>query len=351
MRQRILEVVLSEAHHIDLNQQRKVRNGYVDPSDIFEAIDGNLNDYCIASAILSLYERPTEMSQQERLCSMSIDLLNPSGPHYETLKCAVAMIDASTPLFSNRVSSHHYLSIGRNFWHQHWHTETSMDAVHLFNLLHLGRVTDKCLPLAEKFLQVKDTRDFLQARMKIEMDGSNLLVRGDGKSYLFDGSIIEIFAQLVISSAFPLMLLLEYGAGLFDCSKVLLLYIGSHLHDFEGTGYCPLRKLLELGADPNSRGSRITPLQIAVVLWDLDGVRTLLNAGADPNGIGSSGGIAWEDGTFMSRFNHLEGASALHICRNYEYTGLYLESEYREKDLEMIEATLLQYGAKDFLKS
>ena len=352
LRQRILEVVLSEVHHIELNQQRKIRNGYVDPSDIFEAIDGDLNFYCITSTIISLYEQPIEISQQERLCSMAIDLLNPSGPHYETLKCAAAMIDASTRLFSNRVSSHDDLGIGRNFWHQHWHTETSnTDAVHLFNLLYLGRVTDKCLPLAEKFLQVKDTRDFLQARMKIEMDVSNLLVRGDGKSYLLDGSIIEIFAQLAISSAIRLMLLLDYGAGLFDCSKVLLLYIGSHLHDFEGTGYCPLRKLLELGADPNSRGSRITPLQIAVGSWDFNGVRTLLNAGADPNGIGSSGGIAWEDGTFMSRFNHLEGASALHICKNYEYTGPYLESEYREKDLEMIEATLLQYGAKDFLKS
>ena len=352
LRQRILEVVLSEVHHIELNQRWKVRNAYVDPSGVFEAINGNFNDYCIVSAILSLYEWQTEMSKQERLCSMAIDLLNPSRPHYVALNCAAAMIDASTSLFSGDMYSYHDVVVDRHFWRQHWHAELSnVDAVHLFNLLNLGRGTDECLSFAEKFLQEKDTKDFLQARMRLEKKIDSLYVQWIGKAYLFDGSIIEIFAQLAISTAFPLMLLLDYGAGLFDCSKVLLLYIGSHVHNFEGAGYCPLRKLLELGADSNCRGSRITPLQIAVASWDLDGVRTLLNAGADPNDIGSSGGIVWEDGTFMSRFNHLDGASALYICRNFEYIGPQTMKHYKEMDLGMIEATLLQYGAKEFLRS
>ena len=351
-RQRILEVVLSEVHHIELNQRWKIKNAYVDPFGVFEAINGNLNDYCIVSAILSLYEWPTEMSQQERLCSMVIDLLNPSRPHYETLKHAAAMIDALTSFFPVKVKSYHDLIVDKKFWRQHWHADPSnVDAVHLLNLLNLGRGRDKSLPLAEKFLQAKDTKDFLQARMRLEKEISSLHEHMDEKSYLFDGSIIEILAQLAISYATPLMLLLDYGAGLFDCSKVLLLYIGSHVHDLKGAGHCPLRKLLELGADPNSRGSRITPLQIAVVSWDLDAVQTLLNAGADPNDIGSSGGTVWEDGTFMSRFNHLDGASALYICRNFEYIGPQIMKKYKEMDLGMIEATLLQYGAKEFLRS
>ena len=357
LRQRFLEVVLSEVYRIGLNQQWKFRNANVDPSVVFEAINGSFNDYCTVSAILSLYEWPTEMSQQERLCSMAIDLLNPSRPHYETLKCAAAMIDASTPLFSRKNFSHGGLVVDRRFWRQHWHAETSnVDAVHLSNLLYLGQSTDECLPLAEKFLRVKDTRDFLQARIRFEKEISNQHMHMDEKSYLLDGSIIEIFAQLAIRKPSPLMLLLDHGAGLFDCSKVLLLYIGSHVHNLEGAGYCPLKKLLELGADPNSRGSRITPLQIAVVSWDLDGVRTLLNAGADPNDVGSSGGIVWEDGTFMSRFNHLDGASALYIYRSFGYIGPYhSQKEYigprHRENLETIEATLLQHGAKEFLRS
>ena len=352
LKQKILEVILSEVHHIELNQRWKVRKACHNSSGVLEAINGNLNDYCIVSAILSLYEWPNEMSQQERLCSMAIDLLNPSRPHYETLNCAAAMIDASTSLFSNKSKFYHYLVIDRKFWSPHWHAETSnVDAVQLFNLLNLGRATDVCSPLAEKFLQVKDTKDFLQARIRFEGWIWDLDVHTDARSYSFDGSIIEIFAQLAISDAPPLILLLDYGAGLFDCSKVLLLYIGSHVHHFEGAGYCPLRRLLELGADPNSRGSRITPLQIAVVSWDLDGVRTLLDAGADPNDIGSSGGTVWEDGTFMSRFNHLDGASALYIYRSFEYIGAKLLKEHRKKNLKMIEATLLHYGAKAFLRS
>jgi hypothetical protein len=104
---------------------------------------------------------------------------------------------------------------------------------------------------------------------------------------------------------------------------------------------------LELGADPNMIGYQVTPLQIAVVSWDFEGVSTLLNAGADPNDTGNSDGIVWEMGTLMSRFNHLHNASPLYICRNFECT----RKRAIEKDLKKIEATLLQYGAEAFLRT
>ena len=163
------------------------------------------------------------------------------------------------------------------------------------------------------------------------------------ESSLLDGSIIEVYAQLTTTNARTFKFLLDYGTGLFDCSKILLLHIAWYKHDPECgcRGDCLLRGLLDLGADPNFRGSssRITPLQIAVILGDLDGVSILLDAGADPNDTGSSEGTVWEDGTPMSRFNHLNGHSALYICRNFE---CYLEE--REDDFEVIEETLLRYS-------
>ena len=169
------------------------------------------------------------------------------------------------------------------------------------------------------------------------------------ESYLLDGSIIEVYAQLKTTNARTFKFLLDYGVGLFDCSKILLLHIPWHKHDPECgcRGDCSLRGLLDLGADPNCRGSssRITPLQTAVILGDLDGVSILLDAGADPNHTGSGQGTVWEDGTPMSRFNHLDAYSALYTCRNFE---CYLEE--RKDNIETIEEALLRYGAKAFLR-
>ena len=105
---------------------------------------------------------------------------------------------------------------------------------------------------------------------------------------------------------------------------------------------------MDLGADPNVKGSgsRITPLQIAVILGDLDGIGILLDAGADPNDTGSSEGTVWEDGTPMSRFNHLNGHSPLYICKNFE---CFLEE--RQLNFEIIEETLLRHGAKELLRA
>ena len=176
-----------------------------------------------------------------------------------------------------------------------------MVAVHLLHLLLLAEDVSKYLPLAEKFLQTKDTRDFLQARLRFEKPAWGMNLDDIEKSYLFDGSIIEVYAQLTTT-------------------------------------------------DPNSRGSRITPLQIAIQLGDLAAVRTLLDAGVDPNNTESSEGTIWEDGTLISYFNHLDGASALYICREF---GLYLEKGHPRlwrEPFKRIEKTLLRYGAKVSLR-
>ena len=347
LRHRFLRVILSEAQHLELNKLWELKKALAHSSNPLDVVNRSFKLYTVESAILSLRTWPTEISQHEMLSTMAIELFNPSTPHFEFLKYTASVIDASLALFPKKD-----LSPATQFWGLHWHPETSnMVAVHLLHLLLLAENVNKCLPLVEKFLRAKDTRDFLQARLRFET-----YVTSDyyGKVCLLDGSIIEVYAQLTTKNTPTFKLLLDYGAGLFDCAKILLLHIARHNHDpeCECRGYCPLRRLLELGADPNSRGSRITPLQIAVYSGDLDGVSALLDAGADPNNTGSSEGTVWEDGTFMSRFNHLEGASALHICRNSER---YLEKSHvrrwREPNFETIEGFLLRYGAQEILRA
>lgn len=346
LRQKFLGVILSEAQHLESDKLWEVKNLTIDPSDALDVVNRSLSVYSVVSAILSLCKWPTEISQHQMLCPMAIELLDPSKPHFESLKCVASVIEASLAMFSKKG-----LYAGTQLWHMHWHRETSnMVAVQLLHLLLLAEDVSECLPLAEKFLQAKDTRDLLQARLRFERQVWGVISEDCPESYLLDGSIIEVYAQLSTTNARIFKLLLDYGAALFDCSKILLLHISCHKHDPEYgcQGDCPLRRLLELGADPNSRGSRITPLQIAVLSGDVDGVSILLDAGADPNDTGSSEGTAWEDGTLMSRFNHLDGASALYICRKF---GCYLEesdrSLWRDPSFEVIKKILLRYGAKE----
>jgi hypothetical protein len=110
---------------------------------------------------------------------------------------------------------------------------------------------------------------------------------------------------------------------------------------------------LELGADANVTGYCITPLQIDVVSWDLEGVSALLKAGADPNGTGSSDGISWEENTFMNWLNHLHSANPLHICRHFKcvYADIDERREEREADVKRIEESFLEYGAEEILRS
>ena len=347
-RQHVLGSVFSEAHNIELNEQWKDENASIDPTDVLIAVNRSLNIYSVVSAILSMFKWSTEIAQHERLSTMAIGLLDPSKPHFETLSRAA--------LICEEWYDHNFLH-SSGFWRMSWHAEPSnMGAVHLYHLLLLAENKEIYLRLAEKFLQGKDTRELFEARLRVERV---VWFGNDDDTYILDGSIIEVIAQLVASNEGtnegPLRLLLDHVAGLFDYSKVLLLYISSHWSNDEADCQedCLLRRLLELGADPNSGGSRITPLQIAVVSGDVAGVRTLLDAGADPNCTGSIEGTVWEDGTLMSRFKCVDGASALYICRRFEpiYHIYYVTSDSRNERLrgfELIEPILLQYGAEDF---
>jgi len=346
LKQNFMEITFSEARHIEQNELWERRTASNDSCDIVDAVEGDFNVYCVVSAFLLLHERSSEISQQDTLCSLVIDLLDPSKPHFQNLNAVARHIEASMEFFSAR--DWYYESY---FWEVMWNSYPSdTDAVHSLNLLLLAHLSSGCLALAKKFLQGKETKDFLQTRLAFTREVWFVFSDFDMEDYIFDGSIIEVFAQLPSYWVDVFKLVLEYSTGLFDPSRVLLLFIGSHYHNPTGgcNGYCPVERLLELGADPNMTGYQVTPLQIAVASWDFESVSTLLKAGADPNGTGDSDGIFWDEGTLMSRFNDLHNASPLYICRNFE---CIFEGRNKEKDLRKVKAILLQYGAEAFLRS
>ena len=351
LKQNFMEIILSEAHNVEQDELWEWKIASFDSDDVADAVEGDFNVYSVVSALLSLRKWPCEISQQDTLFTLAIDLLDPSKPNFQRLSGVAWHIDSSLYFFARAE-----YSVNAQFWNVDWFEFPSdIAAALLLNFLLLAQFSTECLALAKKFLQGKYTKDFLQTRLNFKKSILGVTSDDDDEEYIFDGSIIEVFAQLALLRIDEFKLLLEYGTGFFDPSKALLLFIGNHNHDLKGgcEEYCPVERLLQLGAEPNAKEYKITPLQIAVVSWDFGGVRTLLKAGSDPNDTGNSDGIVWGNDTLTSRFNHLHNASPLHICRSFQC----IWSEYKVNDTEeskknnrrKIEAILLQYGAEAFL--
>lgn len=332
-----MEITLLEAHHVEQNELWERKNSSEDELEVGDAVIGDFNVYCVVSAFLSLYKWESEISQQDALSTLAIDLLDPSRPNFPILNAAAWHIDASTELFLELEIF--FNPFGTLRWNSH---PTNTNAVHLLNILLFFGYTESFLELAKKFLQRQHTYDFLQTRLNFTSTDW-ILYEEPISEYIFDGSIIEVCAHLNLNNKiFPL--LLEYGTGLFDPSKVLFICTGFHRHR-DCIESCAVERLLELGADPNVLKHQVTPLQIAVVNWDFEAVSMLLKAGADPNDTGNTDAIVWGEGTPMnSWFKQLHNASPLSICRHFDCSDV---TNRTEADREKVEEILLQYGAKE----
>ena len=343
LKDRFLEITLLEAQHIESDELWEL--DLVDDSDVIQAVDSRFDIYCVISALLSLYKFASQICRHSTLTTLAIDLLDRSKPHFATMEAAAFTIELATVSFSTRGFFEEVF-----FWTNTWHPDTNTELKHLYNLLLLTESCGECLPLAKKFLQGQDLKSLLQAQLCFTREVWNISCDNEQKTCVLEGSLIEVFAQLAIRSANAFKFLVEVGAGSFNPSIALLLYIGGHDHSLQDDchDFCPLQRLLELGADPNLRGYQITPLQIATYCTDYVGVEMLLKAGAMPNDTGSPDGVVWREDSVMHDLNHLHGASPLRICRDFAIlSGLH----YREPgadDRKKIEALLLYHGAEAF---
>lgn len=345
LKDRFLEITLSEAQHIESTELWELETNLSDNSDVIRDVDSTFNLYCVKSALLSLYKSPSQICQHSTLTALAIDLLDPSLPHFATMEAAAFFIEHETQSMDTFGAFE-----GVFFWNVEWHPDTNTELKHLYNLLLLTENCKDCLPLAKTFLQGKDLKSLFQAQMCFKREVWFLHSDDDPKTYVLKGSLIEVFAQLALRSVDAFKLLVEVGAGSFDPSIALLLYIGGHVHSvqFYCVGFCPLQRLLELGADPNLGGYRVTPLQIATFTSDYEGVEMLLKAGAMPNDTGSPDGVIWQEDSIMHDLNHLHGASPLRICSDFAISSRRDSDTLGADDRKKIEALLLYHGAEAF---
>lgn len=164
--------------------------------------------------------------------------------------------------------------------------------------------------------------------------------------YNCNDSPVQFFAQfgdwrrreVEFLSKFPGVL-----SSVHQATDILHAYSTAHHHGWDGGGDCFLQRLLTLGADPNSSGYAITPLQQAVAVFDFEGVELLLDAGADANGLGVPGGIVKSYSTVLGG---LEGNSPLYICYHNRHSLKSHFNDIRAPARRKIATLLIKHGAK-----
>jgi hypothetical protein len=333
------KILLLETINIRSNEEWEdviVSNEYILHSPPAE----NFSTYSAASSIISLRKWGSAISKEDDSSRLAFHTLDPSMPHFQYLEAIAGKLE-HRDLFTDSG-----IEYPQQFWKLCWKTPAeNTKASLLINLLYL----DLTCELAKKLLESINLEEVMQTRLEIGIQTWHLPESGDEYDFDFEGTVIELFAQLAMDKPHPFRILLEQGAQYIDPSAVFLSFISSHRHGTENTceDYCLLSQLLQLGANVNESEFWVTPLQVAVARFDLAGVKVLLEAGADPNGIGDGNGTEWNDHSLLGRFNHLCAVRPLSICRQEE-GGHDWSGTYYYDDREEIEAELLQYGASDF---
>ena len=276
-------------------------------------LDADFKLYCGVSSVLQLVIWPEAISSNSTLLELSKAIVNPKVPAPLPNLLHLADDQDYITTTSELTSEFHFWSIG-------WVQEPDTDSAAFLAFL-LMSDTSGSLHLALAFARKHSMLTILTQQLHITKEVWYVVDNKDMDSYHFVGSIPEMVAQWEFRQpeafTFILDLISEHGVTHFDPSTLLLLYIGCHRHD-NCKKSCSLERLLRLGASANGpEGAFVTPLQIAVVCWDLQGVEILLNAGAEPNALGKNGS-RWAPYSLMERFNHLHGVSSLHIIKQFQ---------------------------------
>ena len=276
-------------------------------------LDLDFKLYCRVSSVLQLNIWPEAISSNSTLMELSEAIFNPKIP--APLKKLLYMADAQ-----DYITTTSDLYVEFQFWSIVWWQEPDTDSAAFLAFLLISGFSGS-LHLALAFARKHSMLTILTQQLHITKPVWHVVDYEDTGFYNFVGSIPEIVAQWESRQpdtfTFILDLISEHGVTHFDPSTLLLLYIGCHQHQICKES-CSLERLLRLGASANGpEGAFVTPLQIAVVCWDLQGVEILLNAGAEPNALGKNGS-RWAPGSLMERFNHLHGVSSLHIIKHFQ---------------------------------
>jgi hypothetical protein len=348
------EIIQKQLAGTVLRQALAIQPGSLDRFDnekdaeAFDALlDTDFKLYCGVSSVLQLLLWPEAISSDSTLMDLSEALVNPHRPTYQDLCTLLHIADYAADMYSGCDLFEEF-----QFWKITWKQIPDPNpAAFLSFLVTLGLSDTPHLALA--FTKKHSMITCLTQPLHISKSAWILGYNNTDNVYDFVGSIPEMVAQWASDQPhafnFILDLISEHGATHFDLSTLLLLYISCHHHG-DCKKSCSLERLLHLGASANGpEEAFVTPLQISAVCWDLFGIEILLNAGAEPNALGKNGS-GWAPSSPMERFNHIHGASSLHIIKHLKCN--YSEETKKGFDLDettraRIETLLLEAGAVD----
>ena len=307
-------------------------------NEIIHAMESNFNIYSLASAIILLKEDST-ISEEPCLIPFIFDVVNPYRQNWKTVKTIIEEI-----LSTGHDDQPHYEN--RSGWEIFWDDETSTPyAAALVNITYLvtGPSTQACL--VRRLLRHGDADSLIRSHTKF----TKLVCWTGGYEQIeqikVEGPLSEVLINVEVMQEPAFEVLLDYGRGFSDPSKLLIVYLTrSHIFDFDSVHL--VERLLRNGANPNTSHYHITPLQLAAVFRDTEILKVLLTAGADPNGTIDVNDRASEFAIFKNQFNILAGASPLWIFTNFPYFGEQNKCRYKEG-----EAFLIEHGARTFLSN
>jgi hypothetical protein len=212
-------------------------------------------------------------------------------------------------------------------------TESQVHAATMLNLLCASQ-----FDLVPQFMKGKNSMQLLEARISIEANGLNTV-----------GTVPEILSQSHNYARGLIWVLSNYGAFV-DATRLLMSCIGIHLgsnckHRNIEYPFCTLYWLLNLKANSNGPGFKVTPLQLAAYHRDYHAAVMLLNNGADPNALGDADGQDVEDCQRLSDRKKSALATLGPSCTPLRILGVVRGS--RKRAYRNIERLLMERGGRD----
>ncbi|KAK5653029.1 hypothetical protein OQA88_9315 [Cercophora sp. LCS_1] len=320
-------------------------------------IESNFDDYCLASSLFCLQKlRRLNISKHNKLKSSAIQILDVSQPHFGVLEKVAKSPSGCISLYETVDFNRHV-----SFWESDWDDPPAVEARTFLNLCWV----DETMEVARSFLEERDERSreiILRGQISLRHVSRGPSKSLPGYSYRsFRGTTVELLAQLG-GDLVPLNPLIDLAAGYFNSSHLLMSAIWAHMvmHGHSPSGncpqppysQCPLERLLDLGADPNGKGYRITPLQIAAAVRDIKTIRLLLDAGAELDNRGDEDGFFREGDTELGRgLIRLQGMTPAEIMsRGDVKLAGYWVCKGDNAWFEFVESLGLASEAEKFLK-
>jgi hypothetical protein len=355
---KLMQIVVQKAQGIEWTEEKDELMGDSCKRKTPDAFLQDFAAYCVISSMMMMLTMPDTIASDGVLLSLVSNFMNPTLAHYSDASRVCLQFQDTALFFSdqdqNATESMEFPRISTN--------SDDVEHVILLHLMLLSRVREVPV-LAEAFSRERDITALSQAHVKFsfEVDEGDGYIIQNGL-YDLDGSLLEVMAQLSRQFRYSFTWILDQSNRVPEIS-LLLPAIVSHHMDSHGVSdnldRCWLEKILDRGADPNATRHSITPLQIAAATRDVKGIEELLIAGANPNATGNLNGVCFETNCIVSWCSELSGLSPLYICRDFtslawQDDGCFSQKEMEEmieRDIPLVEALLLQYGAEEYLSS